>query len=58
LYNRFPRAASDKAKIFHSPRRERIEMKSTMLKAIFSDSQLWVPLAVLALGIALLIYLG
>jgi hypothetical protein len=33
-------------------------MKPPMLKAIFSDSQLWVPVAVLALGIALLIYLG
>ncbi len=33
-------------------------MKPAMLKAIFTDSQLWVPVAVLALGIALLIYLG
>jgi hypothetical protein len=33
-------------------------MKPAMLKAIFTDSQLWVPLVVLALGIALLIVLG
>jgi hypothetical protein len=33
-------------------------MKPAMLKAIFTDSQLWVPVAVLALGIVLLIYLG
>ncbi len=33
-------------------------MKSARLRAIFTDSQLWVPVAVLALGIALLIYLG
>jgi hypothetical protein len=33
-------------------------MKPAMLKAIFTDSQLWVPVAVLALGITLLIHLG
>ena len=32
-------------------------MKPAMLKAIFTDSQLWVPVVVLALGISLLIYL-
>jgi hypothetical protein len=39
------------------PRRV-FDLKPAMLKAILTDSQLWVPLAVLALGIALLIYLG
>ena len=33
-------------------------MKTSTAKAILTDSQLWVPLAVLVLGIALLIYLG
>lgn len=37
---------------------ERTDMKTPMLKAIFTDSQLWVPVVVLAMGIALLIYLG
>jgi hypothetical protein len=33
-------------------------MKPATLKAIFTDSQLWVPAVVLAVGIALLVYLG
>jgi hypothetical protein len=32
-------------------------MKPAILKAIFTDSQLWVPVTVLVLGIALLVYL-
>lgn len=33
-------------------------MKAAVLKAIITDSQLWVPLVVLVFGITLLIYLG
>jgi hypothetical protein len=33
-------------------------MKPKMLKAILTDSQLWVPVVVLVLGIVLLIHLG
>jgi hypothetical protein len=33
-------------------------MKRNMLRGILTDSQLWVPVIVLVLGITLLIYLG
>jgi hypothetical protein len=33
-------------------------VRSSKLRAIFTDSQLWVPLAVLALGMALLVWLS
>jgi hypothetical protein len=32
-------------------------VKASTLKAVFTDSQFWLPVAVLALGIALLVYL-